>query len=258
VIDSASAGFGAAFLAGVLSFLSPCVLPLVPVLIAFISGVSYEELSGTPPGVQTGGPRPPRLLPFLHVLTFVLGFSAVFILLGASATALGRALFDYQTWFLRVGGALVVLFGLFMMGLLPVNLLQKDLRVHWRQKPAGFAGSFLVGATFGFGWTPCVGPILGSILLLASSAESLGQGMALLSVYSLGLALPFLAAALLFNRFLAFFRRFRGVLNWVEKVSGAFLVLVGLLVATGQFTRLTGWMLQAFEPWMQWLMKMGI
>ncbi|HRY28619.1 MAG TPA: cytochrome c biogenesis protein CcdA [Elusimicrobiota bacterium] len=249
-------GVGAAFLAGVLTFLSPCVLPLIPVFLTFVTGVSFEELSAS--ASPDGGTRSQRRTTLLHVTAFILGFSFVFVLLGASATFLGRVLFSHQEWFLRGGGVLIVLFGFLMMGLLPVGFLQKDFRVHLRQKPAGLAGSFLVGAVFGFGWTPCVGPILGSILLLASSSDSVRQGMFLLAVYSLGLALPFLAAALLFNGFLRFFRKIRWVMVWLERAAGAFMVLVGVLVAFGQFSRLTGWMLQAFEPWVDWLIRLGI
>jgi cytochrome c-type biogenesis protein len=182
----------------------------------------------------------------------------VFVAMGASATALGRSLFAYQKWFAAAGGVLLILLGLFMMGLLPLSFLMKDVRVHLRQKPAGLAGSFVVGATFAFGWTPCVGPILGAILLLASTAEAVWQGMFLLAVYSLGLAVPFLMSALLLERLLVVFRKSGRLAAWVERIAGAILLLVGLLLVTGQFTKLTGWMLQAFEPLVEWLMRLGI
>jgi cytochrome c-type biogenesis protein len=243
-------GLGAAFLAGLLTFVSPCVLPLIPVFLSFLTGVA--DLTGD------GAGAPNRKQIFFHVLAFVAGFSAVFVLLGASATALGHVLFEHQDRILRVGGVIVVLFGLFMMGLIPVNFLNRDFRVHLRQKPAGFAGSFIVGAAFGFGWTPCVGPILGSILLMASTSESVWLGMKLLLVYSLGLAVPFLAAALLLENFLRLLRRLRGVLIWVERASGAFLVLVGALMVSGHFSRLTSWIAQGFSSWTDWLIKLGI
>ncbi|MBI4396417.1 MAG: sulfite exporter TauE/SafE family protein [Elusimicrobia bacterium] len=247
-----SLGFGAALIAGLISFISPCVLPLIPVFMTYLTGISFEDLTESKgPGIAPG-------IPLFHVLAFVTGFSTVFILLGASATSLGRILFSYQEWFARVGGAVVALFGLFMTGMIPLAFLQKDLRVHLRRKPAGLLGSFIVGGTFAFGWTPCVGPVLGSILLLASEAESVGQGMLLLSFYSLGLAVPFILSALLFNWFIRLFRKMGPLLIWVERAAGAVLVAVGILVATGQFSRFTSWILVVSEPWVDWLAKKGI
>ncbi len=254
--DVAAVGWGAAFLAGLLSFLSPCVLPLAPVFIAYVTGVSLDVPAG---GEVNGSRRAVLSTPYLlHVLAFVSGFSAVFVVLGASATALGRALFAHQEWFARAGGVLTIFLGLLLAGVLRVDVLQRDFRVHLRRKPGGWAGSFAVGCAFGFGWTPCVGPILGSILLLASGLESLGQGVLLLSVYAAGLAVPFVAGALFLDRFLSLFRKARGFLGWTEKAAGAFLVLMGILLATGGFSRLTGWTLLAFEPWVERLVEWGI
>jgi cytochrome c-type biogenesis protein len=222
-------GIAVAFAAGLLSFLSPCVLPLVPSYIGFLTGMTLPE----------NGVR--RRTALLHGLLFVCGFGLVFILLGASATAVGRALNYYQTWVQRVGGVLIIGFGLLCLGWAPKAWLH-ERRVHWERKPVGYLGSALVGMTFAAGWTPCIGPVLGGILGLAATSADVGQGMLLLAVYSAGLALPFLLAALAFESFLDWFQRFRPFLPWVMRVSGILLVVVGLLLVTGQFTRLAGWL----------------
>jgi cytochrome c-type biogenesis protein len=222
-------GIAVAFAAGLLSFLSPCVLPLVPSYIGFLTGMTLPEA-----GVR-------RRIAVLHGLLFVCGFGLVFVLLGASATALGRALNYYQAWVQRVGGVLIIGFGLLCLGWTPGSWLQ-ERRVHWEQKPLGYLGSALVGMTFAAGWTPCIGPVLGGILGLAATSADVGQGMLLLAVYSAGLALPFLLAALAVESFLDWFQRFRPFLPWVMRVSGVLLVTVGLLLVTGQFTRLAGWL----------------
>jgi cytochrome c-type biogenesis protein len=177
----------------------------------------------------------------------VAGFSLVFILLGASATALGRALNYYQVWLQRVGGVLIIAFGLLCLGVVKSEWLTRERRLHLEQKPVGFLGSALVGMAFGAGWTPCIGPVLGAILGLAATSADLTRGMLLLAVYSAGLAVPFLIAALAVEQFLDWFQRFRRFLPWVMRISGALLVLVGVLLVTGEFTRLAGW-LQGFTP----------
>jgi cytochrome c-type biogenesis protein len=188
-----------------------------------------------------------RRVALLHALLFVAGFSLVFILLGASATALGRALNYYQVWLQRIGGVLIIVFGLVCLGVIKAGWLTQERRVHLEQKPVGFLGSVLVGMAFGAGWTPCIGPVLGAILGLAATSADLSRGMLLLAVYSAGLAVPFLVAAVAVERFLDWFQRFRRYLPWVMKASGALLVLVGVLLLTGEFTRLAGW-LQGFTP----------
>jgi cytochrome c-type biogenesis protein len=224
-----------AFAGGLLSFLSPCVLPLVPSYLGFVTGFTFDEMADR------------RRLAMLHALLFVLGFSLVFVLFGASATALGRALKYYDVWFQRVGGVLIVLFGLYCLGVLRPGFLDQDTRLHLDRKPMGFLGSVLVGMAFAAGWTPCIGPILGAILGLAATEASLSRGMVLLGAYSLGLAVPFLVAAFAVESFLDWFKRFRRFLPWVQRASGALLVVVGLLMATGQFTRIAGW-LQRLTP----------
>ena len=233
--EPATLGLFVAFAAGLLSFLSPCVLPLVPSYIGFLTGMSLPEVSGR------------RRAALAHALLFVLGFSLVFILLGASATALGRALNYYQVWLQRVGGVLIIAFGLVCLGVIRVGALNQERRVQVERKPVGYLGSALVGMAFAAGWTPCIGPVLGGILGLAATSQDVTRGMLLLGVYSAGLAVPFLIAAVALESFLSWFQRFRRFLPWVMRVSGVLLIFVGLLMVTGEFTRLAGW-LQQFTP----------
>jgi len=232
VSEPAGLGLLVAFAAGLLSFLSPCVLPLVPSYVGFLTGMTLPEMSGR------------RRVALLHALLFVAGFSLVFVLLGASATALGSALKYYQVWIARIGGILVIVFGVLCLGLVRVGFLEQDRRLQLQNKPVGYLGSAVVGITFGAGWTPCIGPVLGAILSLAATTDSVSRGMLLLGVYSAGLAVPFLLAAIAVESFLDWFQRFRRFLPWVMRVSGVLLILVGLLMATGQFTRLAGWLQQ--------------
>jgi cytochrome c-type biogenesis protein len=235
VNEPAALGILVAFTAGVLSFLSPCVLPLVPSYIGFLTGMTLPEMTGR------------RRAALIHALLFVGGFSLVFILLGASATALGRALNYYQVWLQRIGGVLIILFGLLCLGVFNLRLLTQERRLHLERKPVGYLGSALVGMAFAAGWTPCIGPVLGGILGLAATSADVSWGMVLLAVYSAGLALPFLIAAVAVESFLDWFQRFRRFLPWVMRISGALLVFVGILLVTGEFTRLAGW-LQGLTP----------
>lgn len=230
--DGQSVGLLVAFSAGVLSFLSPCVLPLVPSYIGFLTGMTANEVSNR------------RHLAVLHALLFVAGFSLIFILLGASATALGKALNYYREWIQRIGGVLVIIFGLVCLDVIKVGFLKQEKRFHLEDKPVGYLGSVLVGIAFGAGWTPCIGPILGSVLGLAATEADLSRGVLLLGFYSAGLALPFILAALALDRFFGWFQRFRRYLPWVLRVSGVLLILVGILMITGSFTRLAGWLQQ--------------
>jgi cytochrome c-type biogenesis protein len=233
--EPAALGVAVAFAAGLLSFLSPCVLPLVPSYVGFLTGMTLGEMEGR------------RRVALLHALLFVAGFSLVFVLLGASATALGRALNYYQVWLQRIGGVLIIAFGLVCLGVFKPAWLVQERRVHLEQKPVGFLGSALVGMAFGAGWTPCIGPVLGAILGLAATSADLSRGMLLLAVYSAGLAVPFLIAAVAVEHFLDWFQRFRKYLPWVMRVSGGLLVVVGVLLLTGEFTRMAGW-LQTLTP----------
>jgi cytochrome c-type biogenesis protein len=230
-----SVGIFVAFLAGVLSFLSPCVLPLVPSYVSFISGLSLEEM----------GER--RWTAVTHALLFISGFTLIFLALGASATQLGRFLNVYQVWLERIGGLLIIFFGLYLMGAVRWMALAQERRIHLQHKPLGYLGSVLVGLAFGAGWTACIGPILGSILMYTSATASLGQGLILLFAYSMGLAVPFLLAALAVERFLAWFKRFRRFIPLTTRIAGGILIAVGLLLVTGYFSILAGW-LQGLTP----------
>ena len=227
-----SVGFPIAFMAGVLSFLSPCVLPLVPSYLSFVTGMSLEDL-------QEGFDRR-RVL--THAALFVSGFTLIFVLLGASATFVGGFLFHNSDWIARIGGAVIIVFGLHLMGVFQLLPLLKEKRVHLANKPAGYAGTVAVGVAFGAGWTPCIGPVLGAILAMAASHEQLGTGMLLLFVYSMGLAIPFLLAALALERFLRAFTRARRYLPLIQKVAGLLLVLLGILLVTGSFVVLAAWL----------------
>jgi len=233
--DGAELGVAVAFAAGILSFLSPCVLPLVPSYVGFLTGMTAPEMTHR------------RYTALAHALCFVAGFALVFILLGLTATALGRVLNVYQVWLQRIGGVLILLFGLWSLGVVPMPFLEREQRVHLDEKPVGYLGSTLVGMAFAAGWTPCIGPILGGILGLAATQGELSRGALLLVVYSAGLGLPFLLAAVALDRFLDWFQRFRRHLLLVRRLSGALLVAIGALMITGQFTRLAGW-LQTYTP----------
>jgi cytochrome c-type biogenesis protein len=230
-MDIQSIGLLVAFSAGLLSFLSPCVLPLIPSYATFITGMSLNELSDS--GIEGFRHRRTALV---HGVVFVLGFSFVFMMLGAGATLIGSLFAYYSIWIERVGGILLILFGLILLGLVRLPGSERDWRVHLADKPVGYLGTFVVGIAFGAGWTPCLGPVLGGILTLAATRESLGQGMGLLAMYSLGLAVPFLLATVALQRFLGASVRFRRWLPWVSRVSGLLLIFVGLLLLTGSFS----------------------
>lgn len=234
---SQSLGVAAAFGAGILSFLSPCVLPLVPSYLSFVTGMSLEDLEG---GVD-------RRAALTHSLLFVGGFTTIFMLLGASASFLGQFFRVYETWIARVGGLVIILMGIHLMGLLRIAPLMSEKRIHVHDKPAGYMGTVGVGMAFGAGWTPCIGPVLGGILTFAASTEHFWSGVGLLAVYSAGLAIPFLVSALALERFLEFFARFRRFLPWVQRASGALLVVLGLLLVSGSFTVLSTYLVR-FTP----------
>jgi cytochrome c-type biogenesis protein len=233
--DPASLGIALAFGAGLLSFVSPCVLPLIPSYLTFVTGVGIDELGHS------------KRAAFVHALLFVLGFTLIFIALGASATVLGRLLLAYRVWITRVGGALIVLFGLYLLGVARIAAFDRERRVQLADKPVGYLGSVLVGVAFGAGWTPCLGPILGAILTYTAAEADLARGLPLLLAYSLGLALPFLVAAVAVERFLVTVKRFRPYLSRFSQVSGALLVLVGVLMMFDYFTVMAAY-LQSVTP----------
>lgn len=224
--------FPLAFLAGVLSFLSPCVLPLVPSYVSFITGISFEDLKE---GVDR---KRIRYLTITNSLAFIFGFSAVFVALGASSSAVGKFLFEYQEWIRIVGGILVIILGLFVAGFLKLDFLMRDKKMHLSGKPVGYVGTFLVGMTFAAGWTPCIGPILGTILLYASSKASAMYGFKLLAVYSLGLAIPFLAASLAINSFLSYSRKLLKYMRVIMVISGLLLIIFGIMLLTNRLGEL--------------------
>jgi cytochrome c-type biogenesis protein len=223
----------AAFAAGILSFISPCVLPLVPGYLSFVSGVTLDEMRGK---ADADAARAGRRRVFVASIAFVLGFSLVFIGLGASASAVGQFLMNQLSLIGKIAGALIVLFGLHMMGVLKLNWLYREKRFQTERKPAGPVGAMLVGVAFAFGWTPCIGPILAGILAIAASKETVGEGVTLLAVYSAGLGIPFLLTSLAVNQFFAAFAKIRRYYHAIEVMSGALLVAIGALIFTNRFT----------------------
>lgn len=224
-----------AFAAGVVSFLSPCVLPVVPSYVAFVSGLTLEELrEGTAVGA--------RRVAVIHSILFVLGFTAVFMTLGWVATAAGQAFARALPWLNRIGGLALIAFGLHLAGLLRLPALSREVRVHVASRPAGLAGSFLVGVAFGAGWTPCIGPVLASILLYASLEATRIQGALLLATYAVGLGIPFVAASAMFNGFLVGTHRAKTWMVPLGRIAGAVLVLVGLLMVTGSYATLAAFL----------------
>ena len=230
----------AAFAAGFLSFVSPCVLPLIPGYISFVSGVSVDEMrADTTPATS-------RLQVFLTSVAFVIGFSLVFVALGASATAIGKFLFARLPLFSKIAGAVLIVFGLHTMGVFRLAFLETEKRVHSQRKPAGPLGAVLVGVAFAFGWTPCIGPILGGILAIAGSKNSVTEGVTLLAVYSLGLGIPFLLTSLAINQFFGAAKRVRRYYHAIELASGALLIVIGVLIISGQLTIIT----RALQPYL--------
>jgi cytochrome c-type biogenesis protein len=223
----------AAFLAGLLSFLSPCVLPLVPGYVSLISGASVEELQARDRA---------RRAVMLHSLAFILGFSIVFVTAGAAATTIGQLASIYRVWLTYIAGAVIIVFGLHLIGALKIKALYMDKRMHQVKGGASVWGAFAVGFAFAFGWTPCIGPILAGILALAASQDTVVKGMFLLAIYSLGLAVPFLLTSFGIERFLKFYGRFRRHLHTVEVVSGVLLIAIGALILTRHFTVLSGYL----------------
>jgi cytochrome c-type biogenesis protein len=220
----------AAFAGGFLSFISPCVLPLIPGYLSFVSGVSMEELRSGEASAAS------RWQVLSASLAFVAGFSLVFIALGASASAIGEFLMSRLPLLGKIAGVLIIIFGLHTMGVFRLRFLETEKRVHAQRKPAGLIGSLLVGVAFAFGWTPCIGPILGGILAIAGSKQTVGEGVTLLAVYSAGLGIPFLLTSLAVNQFFQATARIRRYYHTIEVASGVLLVGIGVLIFTNQFT----------------------
>ena len=236
-------GIAVAFSAGVFSFLSPCVLPLLPSYLSFVTGMSVSDLSGD---LAASARR--RVM--LHAIAFVVGFSVVFVTLGASFSTAGAFLLDYRDWIRRIGGLLIIVFGLYIAGLLRIGFLTRTQQLQLREKPAGYVGSLIVGLTFAIGWTPCVGPILGAILSLAGTTDTVTRGMSLLVAYSAGLGVPFLLSAVALGAFLKFFKRYRPFIPIVERFAGVILVVVGVLVFTNYYLVLNSWAIALTPDWL--------
>src|SRR4030043_1348573 len=230
-----------AFSAGLLSFASPCVLPLVPSYITYITGVSFKEL------VDVEVRSKLRWATIFHSLFFIIGFSLVFILMGASATYLGQLLAQYQYWIMKGGGVIIILLGIHFTGIINIPFLQMEKRFEMRKKPLGYAGSFLVGIAFAAGWTPCIGPILSTILIYASTSKSFTTGILLLTYYSIGLGIPFFLSSLAFNSFLSAFDKIKRYMRVINIVSGLFLIGIGILFLTDTFKEINSY-LNAISP----------
>lgn len=235
--------YSIAFTAGFLSFVSPCVLPLVPSYVSYITGLSLEQLT------DPAGQKQVRWVTVKNALLFILGFSIVFIGFGASATVIGQAFLTYQDILRKIGGALVIVFGLYLIGVLKIPFLMTYRQYQFQNRPAGAFGSVLVGVAFAAGWTPCVGPILGTILLYASTTQSLLSGIQLLSVYSIGLGLPLLITALSVNAFLTSFKKLKNYLWVVSLISGIFLIIVGVMIFTNSLRLLAAWLTRYGIGW---------
>lgn len=237
-----------ALFAGAISFLSPCVLPLVPPYLCFITGASLDELSDKG---ETAPAMKKRAL--VAALMFVLGFTMVFVALGASASVIAVLLRSYLDVLSKIAGAFIILMGLNFLGLFRIGLLSREARYHHETAPVSLWGAFGIGVAFAFGWTPCIGPILATILTIAASQQDVLKGAGLLAVYSLGLGIPFLLAAFSVGTFLGFFQRFRKHMRRVEQVMGALLVLTGVMFLTGSMQRFAFWLLETFPS----LAKLG-
>lgn len=231
---------GGALLAGLLSFVSPCVLPIVPPYLAWLAGVSFDQLKDEHPGAAQ------RRAVLFSALAFVLGFTTVFVALGATASVIGKTIAQYFDTLALVAGIVIIIMGLHFLGVFRIGLLFREARVEVRRKPVGLAGAYVIGLAFAFGWTPCVGPVLAAILFVAGSAGTAARGAMLLAVYSLGIGIPFLLAAAFAGPFLRWASGFRRHMETVEKAMGGLLVLTGILFVTGKMSVISYWLLETF------------
>ena len=234
-------GISAAFVAGLLSFVSPCVLPIVPPYLAYLAGVSFSQLSGEqdqPVGASS------RIIG--SSIAFVLGFTTVFVALGATASVIGQAVAQYFGILSIIAGTIILVMGLHFLGVFRIGFLYREARVDVQRKPAGFIGAYIIGLAFAFGWTPCVGPVLAAILFVAGSEETVWRGAGLLAVYSLGIGIPFILAAAFASRFIGWANRFKKHMHTIERIMGLLLVITGILFMTGQMSRIAQWLLETF------------
>lgn len=234
-----------AFIFGIISFISPCVLPIVPGYLSFISGYSFDEM------VNSSRSELLKKVTINSIL-FIIGFSLIFVALGASATAVGRFLVEKMDFFSKIAGVIIIIFGLHMTGIFKIKFLNYEKKFH-SDKKIGPLGSFVAGLAFAFGWTPCIGPVLAAILAIAAQQDTIGKGIVLLSAYSLGLGIPFLITSLSINAFLAFFKKFSRYIRWVEIGGGVLLILVGFLIMTNNLTVLSSY----FAKWFPFLNELS-
>lgn len=234
------ASFGGALLAGLLSFVSPCILPIVPAYLAYLAGISFDELINKTQTAQAA-----RRI-WLAASAFVLGFSTVFVALGATASVIGQTIARYFDTLAIVAGIIIIALGLHFLGVFRIGWLNREARFHVARKPAGFVGAYIVGIAFAFGWTPCVGPVLAAILFMAGAEQTAVRGAALLAVYSAGIGIPFIAAALFAGPFIRWTARFRGHMHRVELAMGGILIVTGGLFITGQMASISNWLLNTF------------
>ena len=238
--------FLGAFIAGFLSFASPCVLPLIPAYISFLGGASLNQLT------QEGGiDITTQKSVFYSAIAFVLGFSTVFISLGATATAISALIAQNSFLLSQIAGTIIVIFGLHYMGIFRISFLNFEKRFHLENKPASRVGSYVLGLAFAFGWTPCVGPILASVLMVAASGDAVGYGVSLLSVYAAGLGIPFLIAAFAVKPFIKFLSRFRKQMQKIELTIGVLLIITGTAIFTGDLAEVSYWLLDTFPAFTQ-------
>jgi cytochrome c-type biogenesis protein len=232
--------FGGAFLAGLLSFISPCVLPIVPPYLAWLAGLSFDELRSETIEKST------RRRIIVAALAFVLGFATVFVALGATASVIGKTIAQYFDILSVIAGVIIIVMGLHFVGAFRIALLYREARIQVGRKPAGMIGAYIMGLAFAFGWTPCVGPVLAAILFVAGSEGTALRGASLLAAYSFGIGIPFILAAVFASRFLAWAARFKRHMHKVEMVMGVFLILTGILFITGQMSAISYWLLETF------------
>ena len=230
-----------AFLSGLLSFFSPCILPLVPSYLIFISGITFDDYTGLQSGKY-------RKIVLIHSLAFIVGFSFVFVALGISSSALGRLLSSYQVYVMRIGGFILIILGLYYLDIIKMPFLNREKVFHLKEKPVGLFGSFIIGVTFSLGWTPCVGPALSSILIIASTTENIWEGIYLLGLYSLGLAIPFLISALLFDQLFGLLKKYSSIVKYSMKFLGVLFIVIGILFFSSYWGLVIGKIGQMLSP----------
>jgi len=230
-----------AFISGLLSFFSPCILPLVPSYLIFISGITFDDYTE----LQS---KKYRKIVLIHSLAFILGFSFVFVALGVSSSALGRLLSNYQVYVMRIGGFILIILGLYYLDVIKIPFLNREKVFHLREKPFGLFGSFIIGITFSLGWTPCVGPALSSILIIASTTESIWEGIHLLGLYSLGLAIPFVISALLFDQLFGLLKKYSSIVKYSMKILGVLFIIIGVLFFSSYWGLVIGKIGQMLTP----------